>query len=141
MLNQVKKALQKTNANCNLLFPGLYYYYDMKLVSLTYDKDFNLLLPFPAFAEPYTQKPLALFQLETVTVSTKDNNTELYTWLQPGKNYLAMTEENYISLTSAELNMCEHIGHEYFCKTIFWSNIKHHKVVNQQYFLSFPQYY
>ena len=38
MLNQVKSALQKTNANCYLSFPALYYYYDMKFVSSGYDK-------------------------------------------------------------------------------------------------------
>ena len=43
-----------------------------------------------------------------------------------------MIEEHYISLKSAELNACKHIDHEYFCETIFQSNIKHQKVVNQQ---------
>ena len=67
----------------------------MKLVSFGYDKDFNLFLQFPIFIEPYTQKPLALYQLETVPVPIKDNNTEAnsYSWLQPRKDYLAMTEE------------------------------------------------
>ena len=80
MLNQVKKALQKTNPNYNLLFPDLYYYYDMKLVSFSYNKDFNLLFQFPIYIEPYTQKPLVLYQLESVPVPIKDNTeTNLYT--------------------------------------------------------------
>ena len=73
-----------------------------------------MLLQFPVFIEPYTQKPLPLHHLGTVPVPIKHNNTEAnsYTWLQPRNDYLAMTEENYISLTSD-------IGHEYFCETIF----------------------
>ena len=32
---------------------------------------------------------------------------------------MALTEENYISLTSAELDTCKHIGDEYFCEAVF----------------------
>ena len=46
----------------------------MKLISLGYDKDFNLLLQFPEFIEPYTQKPLALYQLKTIPVPIKNKN-------------------------------------------------------------------
>ena len=76
MLNQVKKALQKTYLNPNVLFLHLYYCYDMKLVSFGYDKDFNLSLQFSVFTEPYPQKPSALYQLETVPVAIKDNDKE-----------------------------------------------------------------
>ena len=67
------------------------------------------------------QKPLALYQFETVPEPIKDDNTEanLYARLQTMNNYLAMTEENYVSLILAELDTCKHIGHIYFCKTIF----------------------
>ena len=64
----------------------------MKLVSFSYDTDFNLLLQFPIFMELYTETPLAMYQLETGLVPIKDNNTEAnsYNWLQPRKDYLAM---------------------------------------------------
>ena len=93
----------------------------MKLVSFGSDTDFNLLPHFPTFIEPYIQKHSALYQLETVLVPIKDNNTETnsYTLLQPRKDYLCLTEEKYISFTHAESDMCKHIGPEYFCKTIF----------------------
>ena len=47
-------------------------------------------------------KLVALYHLEPVPVTIKDSNSEAnsYTWLKPRKDYLAMTEENYISLTS-----------------------------------------
>ena len=47
MLNQVKADLEKTNMHCGLLFPDLYYFYDMILVSFRYDSVFSLLLQFP----------------------------------------------------------------------------------------------
>ena len=66
------------------------------------------------------------YQLETVPIPIKDNNTEVnsHTWLQPRKDYLAMIEENYISLTYTELNTYKHIGHEYFCETIYLVTLK-----------------
>ena len=64
---------------------------------------------------------LALYQLEIVPVPNKDTNTEpnILSWLQARKDHLAMTEVNYISLTTSESYSCKHIGHEYFCHSIF----------------------
>ena len=110
MLDQIKIAIQKTNPDFTLLFPDLYYYNDMKIISFSCDRDFNLVLQFPDFIEPYTQKPLALHQLEAVPVPIKYKNTEAnsYLWLQPR-----------ISLTVAKLSSCKHNGHEYFLESIF----------------------
>ena len=84
-----------------------------------------MLLQFLVFLECYTQKPLTLYQLETVAVPIEDSNTEAnsYTCLQLIKDYLAMTEKNYIFLASAEFKTFKHIGHEHFYATIFL--IKH----------------
>ena len=35
------------------------------------------------------------------------------------KGYLAMTKENYFSLTITELSACKHTWHEYLCESIF----------------------
>ena len=75
MLDQVEADLQKTNTDYTLLFLHLFYYYDMKLISYGYDKDCNLLLQFPVFIKPCIQKLPALYQLETISVPIKDNNT------------------------------------------------------------------
>ena len=48
----------------------------MKNISSGYVSDFNLLLQFPVFIEPYTQKSLILYHLETVPVSITYTNTE-----------------------------------------------------------------
>ena len=70
----------------------------MKLVSFCCDKGFNLLLHFHVFIEPHTQKALASYQLETLLAAIKDNNTEAnsYTWAQPRKDCLAMSDEKFI---------------------------------------------
>ena len=36
----------------------------------------NLVIQFPVFIQPYTQKPLILYQLETVPVQVLDENIE-----------------------------------------------------------------
>ena len=48
----------------------------MWLVMFGIDKDMNLVIQFPVFTQPYTQKPLILYQLETVPVPIMDPNTE-----------------------------------------------------------------
>ena len=49
----------------------------MQLVTFGIDKGMNLVIQFPVFIQPYTQKPLILYQLETVPVSILDRNTKL----------------------------------------------------------------
>ena len=74
----------------------------MKFISFSYNKHSNLLLQFPGFTKPYTQKRLAVYHLEAVLIPIKDSNTEAnsYTCLVPSKEYLEMTDENYISFTT-----------------------------------------
>ena len=97
MLDQVNVALQQMKLVYTLLFPDLYIYYVMKLKNFGYDKDFNLLFLFAVFIELCSQKPLHLYQLETLPVPFKYNNTEAnsYTWLQPREDYFAMIGEKY----------------------------------------------
>ena len=59
MLDQIETTLLQMIPVYTLWFPDLYYYYDMKLITFCYVKDFNILLQFPEFTEPYTQKSLA----------------------------------------------------------------------------------
>ena len=64
ILQEVKQVLLKTNKNYGLVIKGMYKYYDMKLVTFGIDHDRNLIIQFPVFAQPYTQKPLTLYQVE-----------------------------------------------------------------------------
>ena len=50
----------------------LHLYYDMPLITFCIDRDMNLIIQFPVFVQPYTQKPLILYQLETVPVPVLD---------------------------------------------------------------------
>ena len=55
ILDEVKKALQITNRDYDLVLKSLYLYYDMKLVTFCIDEDRNLIVQFPVFVQPYTQ--------------------------------------------------------------------------------------
>ena len=102
ILAEVKKSLQHTNPDYALVLERLHLYYSMQLVTFgIFDKDMNLVIQFLVFIQQYTQKPLILYQLETVPVLILDTNTEAqsYTHLKVRKPYLALNSETYISLT------------------------------------------
>ena len=121
ILAEVKKSLQHTNPNYALALERLHLYYNMPLVTFGIDKDMNLVIQFLVFIQPYTQKPLILYQLETVPVPILDTNTEAqsYTHLKVRKPYLALNSETYISLTNQELRTCKKIGNEFYCEELF----------------------
>ena len=52
----------------------------------------NLVTQFPVSIQPYTQKPLILYQLETVPVPVLDQNTKAqsYTHLRVKKPYITL---------------------------------------------------
>ena len=116
-----KKSLHSTNPDYNLVLNRLHLYYDMQLVTFGIDKDMNLIIQFPVFIQPYTQKPLILYQLETVCIPILDRNTKVqsYTHLKVEKPYIALNSETYISLRQKELRSCKKIGYEFYCKELF----------------------
>ena len=125
ILAEVKKLLQHTNPDYALVLERLHLYYDMQLVLFGIDRDMNLVIQFPVFIQPFIQKPLILYQLETDPVLILDTNTEAqsYTHLQVNKPYLALNSETYISLTHQELCSCKKIGNEFYCEELF--NVKY----------------
>ena len=72
----------------------------MPLISFCVDKNMNLIIQFPIFVQPYTQKPLILYQLEMVLIPILDLNikAQSYTHLQIKKPYTDLNSETYISL-------------------------------------------
>ena len=58
ILTEVKNSLHITNPDYTLVLARLHLYYDMQLVTFGIDKDMNLVVQFPVFIQPYTQKPL-----------------------------------------------------------------------------------
>ena len=116
ILHEVKQVLSKTNKNYGLVIKGMYKYYDMKLVIFGIDQDRNLIIQFPVFVQPYTQKPLTVYQIETVPVLLLDMNkrADSYTWIRIDKPYIALNLDTYISIHSEELRTCKRIGYEYY---------------------------
>ena len=121
ILHEVKQVLSKTNKNYGLVIKGMYKYYDMKLVTFGIDQDRNLIIQFPVFVQPYTQKPLTLYQIETVPVLILDMNkrADSYTWIRIDKPYIALNLDTYISIHPEELRTCKRIGYEYYCEELF----------------------
>ena len=121
ILTEVKKSLLITNPDYSLVLDRLHLYYDMQLVTFGIDSDMNLVIQFPVFIQPYTQKPLILYQLETVPVPILDQNTKAqsYTHLRIKKPYIALNSETYISLRQQELRSCKKMGYEFYCKELF----------------------
>ena len=73
------------------------------------------------FVQPYTQKRLVMYQIETVLVPILDKNKQVHSYivLKIEKLYIALNEETNITLCSQELTMCKRIGYEYYCKELF----------------------
>ena len=92
ILIEVKRSLLITNPDYTLVLDRLHLYCDMQLVTFGMDNDMSLVIQFPVFIQPYTQKPLILYQLETVQVPILDQNTKTqsYTHLRIKKPYIAL---------------------------------------------------
>ena len=126
ILQEVKQVLLKTNKNYGLVIKGMYKYYDMKLVTFGIDQDRNLIIQFPVFVQPYTQKPLTLYQIETIPVPILEMNekADSYTWIKIDKPYIALNPDTYISIRMEELRTCKKIGYEYYCEELCVVNSK-----------------
>ena len=121
ILKEVRVAMTKSNIDFNLVLTRLYLYYDMKLVTFGIDNQRNLIVQFPVFVQPYAQKRLIMYQIETVPVPILDKNEQAhsYTELKIEQLYIALNKETYITLCSQELKMCKKIRYKYYCKELF----------------------
>ena len=121
ILAEVKKSLHHTNPDYTLILDTLHLYYDLQLVTFGIDKDMNLVIQFLVLIQPYTQKPLILYQLETVPVLVLVEKIEAqsHTHLKVRKPHLALNSEIYISLTHQELRSCKKTGNKFYCEELF----------------------
>ena len=121
ILHEVRKSLQQTNPDYALVLDRLHLYYNMQLVTFGVDREMNLVIQFPVFLQPYIQRPLILYQLETMPVPILDTNTKAksYTHLHVNKPYITLNTETYITFTQQELRSCKKIGNEFYCKELF----------------------
>ena len=131
ILQEVKQVLLKTNKNYGLVIKGIYKYYDMKLVPFGIDRDRNLIIQYPVFVQPYTQKPLTLYQIETIPVRILDMNekADSYIWIRIDKPYIPLNPDTYISIQMEELRMCKKIGYKCYCEELFVVKSKMQNIV------------
>ena len=114
ILKEVRIAIAKSNKHYDLVLTRLYLYYNLKLVTFGIDNQRNLIVQFPVFVQPYTQK-----RLIPVPILDERKQAHFYTELKIEKPYIALNEETYITLHAKELKMCKKIGYEYYCEELF----------------------
>ena len=100
ILNEVRIAITKSNKDYDLVLTRLYLYYALKLVTFGIDNQMNLIAQFPVFVQPYTQKRLIMYQIETVLVLILDKNEQVhsYTELKIEKLYIAFKQGNIYNI-------------------------------------------
>ena len=91
ILREERIAITKSNKDYELVLIRFYPYYDMKLVTFGIDNQRNLIVQFPVFLQPYTQKRLNIYQIETVLVPILDENEQ-------GHSYTELKIENSVLL-------------------------------------------
>ena len=121
ILKEVRKAITKSNKDYDLVLTRLCLYYNMKLVTFGIDKERNLIIQFPVYVQPHTQKRLIMYQIETVHIPILDQNENVqsYTQLKIDKPYIALDAETYLTVRTQELHTCKKIGYEYYCEELF----------------------
>ena len=115
-LETIKDDLEDTALEYEPVFTSVYQYYGNSLASFTNTID-DLLLWLPILIKLKVQVPMLLFSIETTPVPL-DAETYLgekreYTQIIP---YIALTDNNYIPLTQAQISLCAKIGHTYYCE-------------------------
>ena len=118
-LEAVEDDLEETAPAFEPVFMNVYQYYSNSLISFTNIID-DLLLQLPILIKLKVQVPMSLFSIETAPVPL-DAETYLgekreYTQIIPETELIALTENNYIPLTQAQISLCAKIGYMYYCE-------------------------
>ena len=118
-LEAVEDDLEETAPAFEPVFTNVYQYYGNSLISFTNIID-DLLLQLPILIKLKVQVPMSLFSIETAPVPL-DAETCLgekreYTQIIPETELIALTENNYIPLTQAQISLCAKIGYMYYCE-------------------------
>ena len=118
-LEAVEDDLEETAPEFELVFTSVYQYYGNSFISFTNTID-DLLLQLPILIKLKVQVPMSLFSMETVPVPL-DAETYLgekreYTQIIPETELIALTKNNYIPLTQAQISLCAKIDYMYYCE-------------------------
>ena len=118
-LEAVKDDLEETAPEFEPVFKSVYQYYGNSLISFTNTID-DLPLQLPILIKLKVQVPMSLFSIETVPVpldaETYIGEKREYTQMIPETELIALTENNYIPLTQAQISLCAKIGYMYYCE-------------------------
>ena len=118
-LEAVKDDLEETAPEFELVFTSVYQYYGNSLISFTNTMD-DLLLQLPILIKLKVQVPMSLFSIKTAPVpldaETYIGEKREYTQIIPETELIALTENNYIPLTQAQISLCAKIGYMYYCE-------------------------
>ena len=118
-LEAVEDDLEETAPAFEPVFTNVYQYYGNSLISFTNIID-DLLLQLPILIKLRVQVPMSLFSIETAPVPL-DAETYLgekreYSQIILETELIALTENNYIPLTQAQISLCAKIGYMYYCE-------------------------
>ena len=118
-LEALEDDLEETAPAFEPVFTNVYQYYGNSLISFTNIID-DLLLQLPILIKLKVQVPMSLFSIETAPVPL-DAETYLgekreYTQIIPETELIALTENNYIPITQAQISLCAKIGYMYYCE-------------------------
>ena len=118
-LEAIKDDLEETAPAFEPVFTNVYQYYGNSLISFTNIID-DLLLQLPILIKLKVQVPMLHFSIEMAPVPL-DAETYLwekkeYTQIIPETELIALTKNNYIPLTQAQILLCAKIGYMYYCE-------------------------
>ena len=118
-LEAVEDDLEETVPEFEPVFTSVYQYYGNSLISFTNTID-DLLLQLPILIKLKVQVPMSLFSIKTAPVpldaETYIEEKREYTQIILETELIALTENNYISLTQAQISLCAKIGYMYYCE-------------------------
>ena len=118
-LEIIEDNLEDTAPKYEPVFTSVYQYYGNSLASFTNTID-DLLLQLPVLIKLKVQVLMSLFSIETVPVpldaETYIGDKRDYTQIILETEYIALTDNNYVPLTQAQISLCAKIGYMYYCE-------------------------
>ena len=112
-LEIIEDDLEETVPEYEPVFTSIYQYYATNTTD-------DLLLQLPILIKLKVQVPMSLFSIETVPVpldaETYIGDKREYTQIIPQTEYIALTDNNYVPLTQAQISLCAKIGYIYYCE-------------------------
>ena len=118
-LEAIEDDLQETAPEFELVFTNVYQYYGNSLISFTNIID-DLLLQLLILIKLKVQVPMLLFSIEMapfpLDAETYLGEKREYTQIILETELIALTENNYIPLTQAQISLCAKIGYMNYCE-------------------------